>query len=99
MSADAPAKRPPLHVHFSKWTAALTIAWGLLGLRIGYAILRGEPLGGDLSLPLIAFIFATAVLGSRVWSLFRPAELDERHSDGKEDHTPTRPRGVQARLP
>jgi hypothetical protein len=72
----------PLHLaHSSRWTILLLVVWSLLAIRIGYALVRSEPFSGDLGVPLVAFFITTAVVGSRIWSVFHPADVDEVEDD------------------
>jgi hypothetical protein len=57
----------------SKWSIVLGLVWGVLALRIGVAIARGESLRDDLSLPIVLLFVLTVVAGNRLWvALFRP---------------------------
>jgi hypothetical protein len=50
--------------------ALFVTLWLLLAIRIGIAIVRGEPLNDQLSLPALALFISTAVLGSHICSMF-----------------------------
>jgi hypothetical protein len=54
----------------SRWFVLLLVLWSLLALRIGFAVARAEPLGDDLALPTVALFVSSALLGSRLWSMF-----------------------------
>ncbi len=66
-SSAAPAVVSP---RASRWVLLLFLLWGLLAVRIGYAVARAEPLGDDLALPTVALFVSSALLGSRLWSTF-----------------------------
>jgi hypothetical protein len=73
----------PLVTRPSRWTIVLLLVWIVLGVRIGFALVRRESFSGDLGIPLVAFIMATAVVGSRVFAWLRPAK-----SPAKPDQAP-----------
>ena len=50
-----------------RWLLLLFVLWLFLALRIGVALLRHEPLNGDLALPTVALFCASALLGNWVW--------------------------------
>jgi hypothetical protein len=56
------ARRPP------RWFLILALLWLLLALRIGLALVRGETLRDELSLPTIALVVTTALLGNVVYA-------------------------------
>jgi hypothetical protein len=52
----------------SRAVLLLWIFWGLLVLRVGIAVVRGESFQGDLALPALGLFVSSAVLGSRVYA-------------------------------
>jgi len=60
--------------------SVLLVLWALLAARIGLALLRGEPLGGDLALPTLALFVSSTILGSRVYALVAFRSLREEPS-------------------
>ena len=54
----------------ARWFLLLVTLWLFLAIRIGVAVVRGEPLNDQLSLPIVALFISTAVIGSRVCSMF-----------------------------
>jgi len=66
----------PAHARPSRPIIFLGLLWALLGVWVVAAFVRGESLrDDDVALPVLAFLMASAVIGSRLWLL-----VHERHA-------------------
>lgn len=68
---SSPPSSTTVRPRTSRWFLLLFVLWSLLALRIGFAVARAERLGDDLALPTVALFVSSALLGSRLWSMFK----------------------------